>query len=153
MRKCNILFIGYSFMIILSSTYFAQEWSTEQKEVWQVVETYNEMISKSDVKGLMSYIDDSYSEWTYELDAPIDKSTLKTILDYWFPNIKSHYLTLTPDKIWVNGDYAYVHYYFNQYFENNEGKNEWEKGRWTDILIKKDGKWILVGGHGGVTSK
>jgi hypothetical protein len=24
-----------------------------------------------------------------------------------------------------------------------------EKGRWTDILMKKDGKWMRVGDHGG----
>jgi hypothetical protein len=24
-----------------------------------------------------------------------------------------------------------------------------EKGRWTDILMKKNGKWMLVGDHGG----
>jgi len=34
-----------------------------------------------------------------------------------------------------------------------KAKKEWEKGRWTDILMKKDGKWMMVGDHGGKTSK
>ena len=33
--------------------------------------------------------------------------------------------------------------------ENSEGKPTTEKGRWTDILMKKGDKWMLVGDHGG----
>ena len=29
------------------------------------------------------------------------------------------------------------------------GKSNTEKGRWTDILMKKNGTWMLVGDHGG----
>ncbi|GBD88362.1 hypothetical protein BMS3Abin03_02297 [bacterium BMS3Abin03] len=43
------------------------------------------------------------------------------------------------------------HYYYTQYAKDNEGKKKWEKGRWTDILMKKDGKWVMVGDHGGAT--
>jgi hypothetical protein len=33
--------------------------------------------------------------------------------------------------------------------EGSDGKATTEKGRWTDILMKKNGKWMLVGDHGG----
>ena len=35
--------------------------------------------------------------------------------------------------------------------ETNDGKPITERGRWTDILIKKNGTWMLVGDHGGET--
>jgi ketosteroid isomerase-like protein len=87
----------------------------------------------------------------YDLETPMGKEQTITAVRYWLPNSKILYQTLTPAKIWVNGNYAYVHYYYTQYAEDNEGKKKWEKGRWTDILIKKDGKWIMVGDHGGET--
>jgi ketosteroid isomerase-like protein len=151
MRKWSIVFAGLCF--IFASACFGQQWSEEQKEVWKTVETYNELASKGDVQGFFSYFDDSYSGWSYLLDTPGDKQSVKKTIEYWFPNSKSIYYTLTPAKIWVNENFAYVHYYYTQYSENNDGKKEWEKGRWTDILMKKGGKWLMVGDHGGKTSK
>ena len=153
MKKWEMLFFSICLTLILSTVLSAQQWSEEQKEVWKTVETYSELASKSDVEGFISYFDDSYSGWNYMLDTPHDKGLVKKVIDYWFPNSKSIYSTLTPAKIWVNGDFAFVHYFYTDYSENNEGKKEWEKGRWTDILMKKDGKWVLVGDHGGKTSK
>jgi len=42
-----------------------------------------------------------------------------------------------------------VHYYYTQVSESNDGKSNTEKGRWTDILMKKNGAWMIVGDHGG----
>jgi len=33
--------------------------------------------------------------------------------------------------------------------EKQDGTPMSEKGRWTDILMKKGDKWMLVGDHGG----
>ncbi len=32
---------------------------------------------------------------------------------------------------------------------NQTDKEDRSSGKWTDILMKKDGKWMLVGDHGG----
>jgi ketosteroid isomerase-like protein len=66
---------------------------------------------------------------------------------------KVKYYTITPARVWVNGDFAYVHYYYTQVTEGVDGKPNTEKGRWTDILMKKGGKWMLVGDHGGEIKK
>ena len=131
----------------------AQQWSAEQKEVWTTVKAYNDLGTKADVQGFLSYFDDSYCGWSNSLDTPQGKDEVAIYVKYWFPNSKTLYSTITPAKIWVNGNFAFVHYYYTQYTEDKEGKKEWEKGRWTDILMKKDGKWVMVGDHGGKTSK
>ncbi len=62
--------------------------------------------------------------------------------------------TITPLTIWVKGDFAYVHYYYSESDKNNDtGKREHNSGNWTDILMKSNGKWVLIGDHGGRTSK
>jgi len=139
-------------VLLLSFNLQAQQWSAEQKEVWKSVETYNELSVNRD-KGFISYFDESYRGWEYESDAPEGKEAVEKIISHRDPNFKILYSTLIPATIWVNGNFAYVHYYYTMLSESKDGKREWEKGRWTDILMKKDGKWIMVGDHGGKTSK
>jgi ketosteroid isomerase-like protein len=153
MKKWSVYLIGLSLTLFTSTTLFSQEWSDAQKEVWETVKTYNNMFDKGDVQGLLSYNDESFSGWSYSLEAPRDKNSSIKVMNYWLANSKTLYSTMTPAKIWVNGDYAYVHYYYTEYSEDAEGKKKWRKGRYTDILLKKDGKWMIVGDHGGAISK
>lgn len=153
MKKWSVYLIGLSLTLFTSTTLFSQEWSDAQKEVWETVKTYSDLADKGDAQGLLSYFDESYSGWFNVLDAPQDKNSAMKMASYWLPNSKTLYSTLTPAKIWVEGDYAFVHYYYTKYSEDTEGKKKWKKGRWTDILMKKDGKWLVVGDHGGATSK
>ena len=60
--------------------------------------------------------------------------------------------TLTPVSIWVNGDFAFANYFYSQIEKNKDGKEETTSGHWTDILMKKSGKWVLVGDRGGRTT-
>ena len=62
--------------------------------------------------------------------------------------------TLTPVAIWVKGDFAYSDYFYSMITKDNEtGEKENSEGTWTDILMKKDGKWLLIGDRAGSTSK
>ena len=67
-------------------------------------------------------------------------------------NIKRAMSTLTPEAIWVKGDFAVVHYYYSDVTKDKDGKTSTDSGRWTDILIKKGDKWVMIGDHGGETS-
>ncbi len=147
----RFIFISLAVLFLFSSILQAQQWTAEQKEVWKSVETYNEL-SASRSEGFIDYFDDSYRGWEYNNDAPDTKETVKKIIANRNPNLKILYYTVTPATIWVNGNFAYVHYYYTTLSETKDGKRDWEKGKWTDILMKKDGKWIMVGDHGGRNS-
>jgi ketosteroid isomerase-like protein len=127
---------------------FAQEWSKEQKEVWAGVEKYWE-INNSDPQAYFKYFDDSYLGWSYDNETPGTKENAFKSSKYFSSKGKQQFNIITPSKIWVNGNFAFVHYYFTQVSESNDGKPNTEKGRWTDILMKKNGTWMLVGYHGG----
>ena len=135
--------------IILSSSSFAQQWSSEQKSVWAGVEEYWATGTSSNPMSFLNYFDDSYSGWSYDHETPGTKSDAVKSLSYWLNKGKVQFYVITPSKIWVNGDFAYVHYYYTQVTEGPDGKPNTERGRWTDILMKKGGKWLLVGDHGG----
>ena len=135
-------------VILFSGNVFAQQWSDEQKEVWTGVEKYWE-VNQADPLAFLQYFDESYLGWSYENGAPTTKSDATKYFGYWMKKGKEQYHVLTPARIWVNGNFAYVHYYYTVVNEDNEGNPQTERGRWTDILMKKDGKWMLVGDHGG----
>ena len=141
--------LGLIFVVFFANG-FAQQWSDAQKEVWSGVEKYWDISAKGDARGFMSYFDDSYMGWNNQSRVPQSKvNTSKWVED----DIKSNstiLYTITPLTIWVKGDFAYVHYTYSQLLKNNEtGKKISSSGIWTDILMKKDGKWMLIGDHGG----
>ena len=142
------------FLLAFVSKSFAQQWSAEQKDVWSGVEKYWSVDASGDAKGFISYFDESYMGWAYQSDVPQTKSNTSKWIENGHKNTTTVLYTLTPLAIWVKGDFAYADYYYAQIEKNNEsGKEERSEGKWTDILMKKDGKWLLIGDHGGRTSK
>ena len=139
-------------LLLLSNTQ-AQQWSPEQQAVWAGVEEYWAASTSSDPISFTNYFDESYQGWSYESEAPGSKADAVKSLSYWTKKGKTQYYVIKPSKIWVNGDFAYVHYYYTQVTESSDGKTNTERGRWTDILMKKNGKWLLVGDHGGEIKK
>ena len=153
MKNLFIYVLSSLFLILLFSSFSnAQQWSKEQQEVWAGVQKYWE-INESDPLAFLDYFDESYLGWSYDNEAPGTKNDAVKTFTYWSKKGKNKLNILTPARIWVSGNFAYVHYYYTEITERNDGTPNTEKGRWTDILMKKDGKWMLVGDHGGEIKK
>jgi len=152
MKKLLALFVLILTLVFLTNVQ-AQQWSAEQKEVWTAVETYWAVGMSANPMDFLNYFDDSYYGWNNEAGAPSTKADVQKVLKYWTTKGKTVLYTITPARIWVNGNFAYVHYYYSEVDESPDGKQMTERGRWTDILMKKDGKWVMVGDHGGKTSQ
>jgi hypothetical protein len=143
-------FFSFLFLFVfIANSSIAQQWTDEQKDVWKGVEAYWAVSVTDKPLDFLSYFDESYYGWSYDSQAPYTKAEVKKSLDYWTTKGKTIYYVITPARIWVNGDFAYVHYYYSEVMEGNDGKPIIEKGRWTDILMKKNGEWLMVGDHGG----
>ncbi len=132
----------------------AQQWSSEQKDVWAGIEKYWEISTNNDADGFLSYFDESYIGWSYQSKVPQSKSNTAKWIKNDFKNNTTILYTLTPISIWVKGNFAFANYFYSQLNKNKKtGKDDPTTGKWTDILMKKNGKWMLVGDHGGRTSK
>ena len=142
----------FTLMLLLAICTHAQQWSPEQKDVWAGVQKYWE-INNSDPQAYFKYFDDSYLGWSYDNETPGTKENAVKSSKYFSSKGKQQFNIITPARIWVNGDFAFVHYYYTQVSESNDGKPSTEKGRWTDILMKKNGTWMIVGDHGGEIKK
>ena len=142
------VFFIFLFFCVTSFT-MAQKWTAEQEEVWKGVDAYWAVSMSDNPMDFLNYFDDSYYGWSYDNGAPTGKDAANKAVKYWTTKGKVAYYVITPARIWVNGNFAYVHYYYTEVSEGKDGKPVTERGRWTDILMKKNGKWMMVGDHGG----
>jgi ketosteroid isomerase-like protein len=149
MSKYFKSFLIIAFSLLLINSTFAQEWSSEQKDVWSSVEAYWSISSKGDVDGFLNYFDDSYTGWNNRAPVPNNKANVSKYIRWDMAKNSTVLYTITPVSIWVKGEFAFVHYYFSQVEKDKEGKETMSGGRWTDILMKKGSKWVLVGDAGG----
>jgi ketosteroid isomerase-like protein len=140
------------FVVFLSGSALAGEWSAEQKEVWKNVEAYWAVLAKGDADGFMSYVHADYRGWGYQSGVPVGKSSLAKFVTHGAKTETTYVHDLQPLTVYVQGDFAYVHYYYTEIVKDAAGKQEGRSGRWTDILTKQGDKWVLIGDHGGQKS-
>jgi len=153
-RICLSLLTAALIVLFSSNSVFAQQWTDEQKDVWAGVEKYWEASASGDAQAFLAYFDESYRGWEYSSKVPQNKANTGKWIEYELKNYTNVFYTLSPIAIWVKGDFAFVDYFYDQVGKDNEtGKKKTSSGKWTDILMKKDGKWVLIGDHGGRTSK
>jgi ketosteroid isomerase-like protein len=148
------LCLAVAVLLLLPSAYlFSQEWSAAQKEVWKNVEAYNALADAGNVEGFMAYVHNDYLGWNNQSPLPMDKATVKKFVEHGFMTSKTILSNIKPAAIGVFGNFAYVHYYYVVIYKDADGKEKSESGRWTDILMKQGDKWVMIGDHGGRTSK
>jgi ketosteroid isomerase-like protein len=150
MKKAAVVF-GLSLLFAVSA--FAQEWSAAQKEVWKNVEAYNALNMAGDVEGFLAYLHPDYLGWDSQNPMPQNKAALKKIIEYRWKAVKFMLIQLDPVGIQIHGNIAFAHYYFSVTLKDSEGKEKNVAGRYTDILMKQGDKWLVIGDHGGITSK
>ena len=147
------MFAVLGFFLLASTQLHAQEWSTAQKEVWKNVEAYWAMEAAGNLEGFLSYFHNDYLGWSYRSAMPEDKATVRKFVDHSLKAEKILLYDIKPVAISVFGNFAFVDYYYMSVYKDVEGKEKSDSGRWTDILMKQGDKWVMVGDHGGRTSK
>lgn len=153
MKLKVILFVTIFLIPFTTGLAQIQNLTPAQKEVWKNVETYWNLYAKGDAVGFLGYCDSSYYGWDYRFQTPMDKENVKKFIKADMAENQEVMHVLTPAVIWVKGNFAYVDYYYQLVVQDTKGAEKSSSGRWTDILMKKGDKWVLVGDHGGQTPK
>ena len=148
--KSLVVVAALSFAWLLPKQLCAQEWSAAQKEVWKNVETYWDLDAARDVEKFMAYFHDDYLGWYNRDPMPHTKAETRKSVEHDFKTTKVLYQSIKPVAIKIHGDIAFVHYYYVRTIKDAEGKEKNVRGRWTDILTKQEGKWVMIGDHGGL---
>lgn len=153
MKKRIISLVVIGLAMLSSNVLFAQEWSTDQKDVWKNVETYWDLGAKGDVEGNLGYYHNDFSGWVNSAHLPDDRATRVKFIKFFLPKTKTLFYNIQPLAIKIHGNVAIVHYSYTEVTKSGDEKEKTEQGRWTDILIKQGDKWIMIGDHGGATSE
>jgi len=149
----RVVFAVLWLIMTASMPLFAQEWSAAQKDVWKNVEAYWALYAAGDVEGYMTYVHTDYLGWSYQNALPSDKASTRKWVEHDLKTTKTLVSEIKPVAIKIHGNIAFVHYYFSMIIKDAEGKDKNISGRWTDILMKQGEKWVMIGDHGGQTSK
>jgi ketosteroid isomerase-like protein len=139
--------------LALPSPSAAQEWSAQQQEVWQNVQTYWGLYAKEDVEGHMAYLHDDFLGWVSGQPFPTNKADRKASMMRNIETSENVLYTLKPMGIKVHGDIAIVHYFFTSTDLDAEGKQTTTSGHWTDIVMRQENRWVMIGDAGGTVSQ
>jgi hypothetical protein len=131
--------ILFGFFLLWNSTALGQEWTAEQKEVWEVVKADFEKFKKGDVAGILeSRHEDAIIWWSNKL-IPYDKELLNYNYKGWFDYDLPISWELEPLAIKIIGNVASI--LFTYKFS---GKLLTGRGRDIETWIKQDDKWIMI---------
>jgi len=150
MKIIKICGMAAMLIVFAGSNLQAQTWSKDQKAVWDYVQSYSDAYQSGDYEKFISVIHEDYQGWAYRAIVPSDKETAAKYIKMGMEMRDVPFYNQTPLSIQVFDDFAIVHYIFHGFSKNKEsGETEEFRGRWTDILMKDDGKWYLIADHGG----
>ena len=139
-----VLFIAASFF----TTSFTQTWTSEQEEAWKTVEKMYELWAQRDLDGFLSLYHTNFTGW-YGVDPlPLDKVSLKKFESHWLSTTKIHLNEIKPVSIRISDNVVVIHLYSTTIIENEKEK-KLKFLKWTVILKKENGKWLILGEYGG----
>jgi len=126
--------------------HIGQKWSKAEMQVWKTVKAYWKVDT---IDGLMAYIHAEFMGWSTDEPMPSNSAATRLWLGDLINTRTFEITTITPTGLKIHGNIAVVNYYYSQAYRDTEGKQQTERGRFTDILMKEEGKWLLIADHGG----
>jgi len=148
-KTINLSIAGLVCLLLLGTNALqAQDWSKDQKAVWNVIEKGWEAYTNGDSKTAFEGIHDNYLGWNSEDPLPTSKEKWMKEYDRWNEYVTFDYYDLQPARIVVTGNNAVAFYYFNYsstYSKDDMKKNYDVEGRNVEFLVKEDGEWKLLG--------
>ena len=119
MRK--LVYLSLLIALVLPVPATAQEWSSEQLEVWGTIVAQWEADRAKDPTWTETSLHPSFLGWSDENPMPRNKESTKTWEKYSSPNSQVHAQELSPVGIVVVDSTAVAHYYYSTAAEDREG--------------------------------
>ena len=116
-----------------------QDWSAEQKEVWEMELAYWEFFKAGDLKEHMKLWHKDVIAWPHWSPKPLGKETLEIEVKPW---LKPLSYDLKPLTINIFGNIAVIYYRVHTV----RAGNQYSSARIVHLWMKQDGKWEIIGG-------
>lgn len=136
-------------LVGFASAASAQTWSPEQQEIWRFEEQQWNMGKEKDLSWVDTMVHPNLSYWSTDQPGPQNKASLARWARYGSTSTTVLEQELFPISITITGNIAVVHYNYTVASENSKQERESVSGRYTDILVKEDGRWLFLSWAGG----
>ena len=149
MKSIFISILVCIFIGALGFQAFGEDWTSEQKEVWSVVEQYYSNIDNGDVASTMALIHDESLDLFSDKPLPSKKDQIRVAYDE-LASIKPTTKVKPISIAVIDHSVANAFYYFK--WESTVG--DWSgSGRTMHTFIKQGDKWISIGSLSSTCSK
>ena len=145
------LLIG-SMMLLLASLFgaaYSQTLTADQQEVWSVEGAMWLMDTAHDLKWIDTYQHPDATSWGIDTPVPRSRASIARWDKYEYANSTVLEHELFPLSITVAGNVAVVHYRYQMAVQNYKKERDIVTGRYSDVLIKTAGRWLLLTAVGG----
>ncbi len=126
----------------------AQNYTKEQINVWQEVSKKWTNWQTGNLDVAFNYVHDEFLGWNEVDDTPVTKNAWASSMKSMQSSISEIKFKIDPVKILVHQNSAVVHYNYRYSFLYGSGKGSQlveDHGRWSEFLIREDGRWQLIG--------
>ena len=134
----SLFFCGI--IVFWGSQAIGQEWTAEQKEVWEAVQANWETLKKGDVEAALAMKHEDAVVWFASAPKPLKKEFLGYTYKSWFDYEKPTTAKLKPLNINIFGNVANVYYLYKY-----EGEKLSDIGRALVTLVKQGNTWLAIG--------
>jgi hypothetical protein len=136
-------------LVGFASAASAQTWSPEQQEIWQFEEQQWKMFAEKDLSWIDTMVHPNLSYWDTDAPGPQNRASLSRWSRYGTTNATVLAHELFPITVTITGNIAVVQYRYSVASENYKKERETVTGRYTDILVKENGRWLFLAWAGG----
>ena len=149
MKSIIISIVVCIFIVASGFQAFGEDWTSEQKEVWSVVEQYYSNLDNGDVTSTMALIHDNSLDLFSDKSIPLNKDLIQYSYNEWVsikPSIKVKPISIAV----IDHRVANAFYYFKW---ESKGGSYSAKGRSMHTFIKQGDKWMSIGSISSKCSK
>ena len=145
MKKVLVFLLVFS--ILSTVSLFAQNWSKNQLQAWQVIEDrWDNLVNQKNLEAFSRDFHPEFKGFVNWRALPIDREILKQGADNVINSLTFSMYVIEPTSITISGDAAVIHYFCNTRGKTN-GKLFQSEFKYTDFLVKENGKWLTLGAH------
>jgi hypothetical protein len=147
--KRTALFLVLVFTLITIPPAFAQEWTAEQKEVWNAAEKLAEYFFDGDIESLSrDYVHKDFIFWNSSVSVPGDKETADKLDKTWV-RLGGEFdaVNVVPLTIQVYENFAIVNAYSRGYVKDPGKDPVMMTTRWHSTWKKEEGKWLQIANY------
>lgn len=131
-----------------ASTEVRSSFRPEQRELWERVEAFWQLLVRGEWAAIGEALHPRYVGWVPGSESPHDHSdALRSIAD---ADARVVSYGLDPKSVELYEDEVGIaHYAYQAAVVSRSGAERELRGRWTEIYLRQDGHWLLVGVSGG----